>query len=718
MSDNSTVEADMAVRIYQSNTDTASTATTDDTMVFSSYGVLTAGELVGPLDADKYVNYLVVVEDEGGNTASSAITVLSANTITITAIKRNEGPASGGKLITITGTGFSAGNDNGYGTDTTVTIGGFDCGSVVYQKSNVITCVTAGGSGTKNVVLQNPEGSSATEVGGYTYNPTSSHICDNSGSWGTYFADGVGTSGDPFIICNATHLDNIFQTVPEGSCTAIRNGNCYFKVQDNIDLTGESLTHTYFYGTFDGDGHSLINYTWSGSVRHGLFNNGGGVLKNFYYLNIDLTQSGSGASNGSTGSLIGQVYSGKLVTIDNVHVTGTINAVNYSAGFIGYATGASAGSEIKNTTFEGTITCSSNNCGGILGYYPAGGDNIWSFDNISSSGSVTGAGSIGGLFGDFGSISSVVNSHSTASITATSSYSGGLGGSFKGAVSNSYFTGTINGGGFSGGLFGQLNYGQVSNSYFTGTINNPWGYTGGIMAQAYYLDYLTNVYATGNLVGRDGIGGLIGRVALGGVAFDSTISNSYFDGNISANTTNNSYSGGLIGHFYWFNAVSPQCDFTISQSYSKGTMTTDNYRNQIGGIVGGYQSRGDHSCNLNIEDTYSAIDISNAGSDVGGLFGLIQPTASAAASNIGDTITVNRSFVADAVWASNTTKGGIGGRIVLDSDDTYVAAGNFFDTEATMLSNAFGAGTSPMFGNGVQALEFIPFLSGRRVRRQ
>ncbi len=69
MSDNSSATADIDVRIYERISNTPETATTADTLIFNdtSTGPLTATNLTGPLNADKYVNYLIEIEDEAGN---------------------------------------------------------------------------------------------------------------------------------------------------------------------------------------------------------------------------------------------------------------------------------------------------------------------------------------------------------------------------------------------------------------------------------------------------------------------------------------------------------------------------------------------------------------------------------------------------------------------------------------------------------------------------
>ncbi len=81
---------------------------------------------------------------------------------TITGLSPNTGPASGGTLVTISGTGFLAG--------VTVTIGAVAATGVTRVDANTLTATTpAGAPGSANVTITNPDTLSATLASGFTY---------------------------------------------------------------------------------------------------------------------------------------------------------------------------------------------------------------------------------------------------------------------------------------------------------------------------------------------------------------------------------------------------------------------------------------------------------------------------------------------------------------------------------------------------------------------
>ena len=80
----------------------------------------------------------------------------------VTGVSPPAGSTSGGTAVTVSGTGFE-----GYAT---LTIGGVNATSVTVVNSTTITATTgAHSAGSVNVVVQNPDGQSATKTNGYTY---------------------------------------------------------------------------------------------------------------------------------------------------------------------------------------------------------------------------------------------------------------------------------------------------------------------------------------------------------------------------------------------------------------------------------------------------------------------------------------------------------------------------------------------------------------------
>ena len=124
-------------------------------------------------------------------------TAVSNPAPTVTAISPNSGPVSGGTAVTITGTGFAAGQ--------TVILGGTPATGVTVVSSTSITAITpAHAAGAVNVVVSNAEQHSGTLTNGYTYvssptnpAPTVTSIIPTSGT--TDGGTGVTVMGTGFL---------------------------------------------------------------------------------------------------------------------------------------------------------------------------------------------------------------------------------------------------------------------------------------------------------------------------------------------------------------------------------------------------------------------------------------------------------------------------------------------------------------------------------------
>ena len=108
---------------------------------------------------------VVVQNPDGQSSAGARFTYSGASDVTIATIAPVSGPVAGGTPITITGTNFQA-NAN-------VTVGGSPCANVAWTDATTLTCTTpAGAAGVVDVVVTNPDGTSATATGIYTFGAT------------------------------------------------------------------------------------------------------------------------------------------------------------------------------------------------------------------------------------------------------------------------------------------------------------------------------------------------------------------------------------------------------------------------------------------------------------------------------------------------------------------------------------------------------------------
>lgn len=129
------------------------------------------------------------------------------------------------------------------------------------------------------------------------------------------------------------------------------------------DITPDSIPHiTNFSGTLDGNGHT-INISGSKSSttsgQGGIFANTTGDAK---ISNLDIIGGDRQATMAEGGMLVGLVTNGSTLTIDNVHVEGTITASRdddashlFAGGIVGFVPTDSK-INISNSSFTGSVT--------------------------------------------------------------------------------------------------------------------------------------------------------------------------------------------------------------------------------------------------------------------------------------------------------------------------------------------------------------------------
>ncbi|KYG64678.1 hypothetical protein AZI86_10730 [Bdellovibrio bacteriovorus] len=343
ISDDVTASSALRTRIYQksSATDAGVLATTADTKILDQVGTVTLGPLTGDANTSQFINYLLWIQDAAGNVSTRNITVHSVNNIAITSVNSTVGSIAGGRTIVIKGSGFSKSSTNGYSSSTVVKVGAQDCNNIQILSDRYISCTTPSSvAGVVAVSVTNPEGSSAILTNAYTYiGISSSDICGNPSSWGSTFAAGVGSAGNPFIICTPTHFNNIFQTTPINYVSA----NYYYALGDNIDLASNptsinscsTATNLFFIGTLDGRGHGLLNNNVSTTGANAcMFQLGHGgntvTLKNISFLNHTYTTTYATASQSVYMALFG-LAGNATINLDKVSVLATFNQPSTAA---------------------------------------------------------------------------------------------------------------------------------------------------------------------------------------------------------------------------------------------------------------------------------------------------------------------------------------------------------------------------------------------------
>ena len=243
------------------------------------------------------------------------------------------------------------------------------------------------------------------------------------------FAGGAGTEDDPWQIATAEQLMALSATVNDGSAQGYPGQ--YFALTEDIDLKGvewQPIGHMdledmsnyncMFFGTFDGQGHTISNVTFSSDYPVcgvGVIGMNLGEVKNLTVENVQIhcTDTYSMAIGGIVGYNTGAVH--------DVILTGTndIAGVNATGGICGGSTGNTWNCAVDGTTIHvlgdnafsdgRIIQCDVAECGGLI----IGGSFGGTIDNCTAKGTVIAEGNepvgMGGIAGCLEMMDSVTN---------------------------------------------------------------------------------------------------------------------------------------------------------------------------------------------------------------------------------------------------------------------------------------------------------------------
>jgi M26 IgA1-specific metallo-endopeptidase-like protein len=306
-------------------------------------------------------------------------------------------------------------------------------------------------------------------------------------------------------------------------CVQIKNANQLQAMRNNLagnyclanDIDAGSIANfepvgsmaTPFTGTFTGNGFTISNLT---------INNG----------------------SATTVGLFGTTNRANLsdVTLRNANVTGTRNSASVGA-MVGWADAGIATSLISGIHVTGRVTCTGFSCnvGGIAGLT----DNETTVTTSWSSAIVTGSsGYTGGLVGNAAVSNTTISfSYATGRVTCGQCTGGGLVGNARGTVMQSFAVGPVTGGGpftQSGGLIGLTSFAVLSQVYATGRAAVDNGSVGGLLGEA-FNGTMNQAFATGAVrFNAASSGGLIGRIIDGA---PPTTTASYWDAESTGRTT-------------------------------------------------------------------------------------------------------------------------------------------------------------------------------------
>lgn len=499
------------------------------------------------------------------------------------------------------------------------------------------------------------------------------------------FPGGTGIPTDPYWIVNVSDLQNI-----------ITDRTAHYILMNDVDA---SITSTWpggfdpigepgleFQGSFDGQNFTIsdLYINRPGTQHNALFGqvDDNVPIKNVVLTNVDI--SGLSYAAGIVGYNEGNVQ--------NCHVTGTISSTWWVGGIVGDNDPPGI---VQDCTFVGDVTGTDDYVGGIIGR------NDETIVNCSAEGSVSGAGSVGGLAGfsggTFGSASDsransevvgtddyvggligratrpITNCVAVGNVTGSAIWIGGLAGSSTNTVTDSYTYVNVSavGAGFPqqvGGLIGS-NSGVVTDCTAAGIVNNSVGdYTGGLFGANHAA--VSNCTSSSDVIGVDQVGGFAGWNSGGPIdncSFTGTVDaenqaggfighhddpSEIVDCFVTAELNLRNVVGGLIG---WAEAGSGD----IRNCYFIGNLTSSS--GWVGGLVG--QAYSGHS----IDNCFAMGNVTSSSGRTGGLIGANQGFVNEsyfsgyvrAYNNVGGLIgqnfgTVNRSYATGTVEGTNS----------------------------------------------------------------
>ena len=268
---------------------------------------------------------------------------------------------------------------------------------------------------------------------------------------------GSGTENDPYMISTSEQL-NLIGIFP---C----EWDKYFMLVDDINFVDYNRTSyniigsrlAAFTGVFDGNEHKILDFTWR-STGQSYIGLFGFVEGDGQVKNLGLENVDVNAISGQyVGGLVGGNWSGKIT---NCYCGGNVRGHDSVGGLVG------SNSNGWNPDAMISGCCSSASVSGT-DYYVGGlvGQNFGIISSCCSTGSVCGGDfDIGGLVGT--NSRTIYDCHSSASVSGSSSVGGLVGqNSGAGTLTACYATGPVSGGYGTGGLLG-YNSGTVIASFW------------------------------------------------------------------------------------------------------------------------------------------------------------------------------------------------------------------------------------------------------------
>ena len=337
------------------------------------------------------------------------------------------------------------------------------------------------------------------------------------------YSGGNGTVENPYLIYTAEQM-NAIGAEPN-------DWDRHFKLMADIDLsayTGEDFNIIgYFKGVFDGNGHTIANFTFTleeDAENVGIF----GYANRAHIKDLIVNEPNIVVAEGRyVGALAGSFYNG-VVTRCSVE-GGRISGKQYVGGLIGSNSSSITECSSSTTVFADTES------GGLVG------TNSGDISFCHSTSSVEGRTWIGGLVGrNLFSVAAISQCYSSSIVSGGGAIGGLVGYNDDGQIDLCYSLGTVSGQRTVGGLCGN-NDGSVSSCYSAADVTGTSENTGGLIG--YNYGSVTACKATGYVQGVDHVGGLV--AANGGF-----ITHCYASGAVQGNSRVVGLSNGQVFFSY------------------------------------------------------------------------------------------------------------------------------------------------------------------------
>jgi hypothetical protein len=411
------------------------------------------------------------------------------------------------------------------------------------------------------------------------------------------YGGGSGTAEDPHQIYTADQLH------------ALGGQYCdwdkHFVLMDDIDLGGydgkegrasfniigygasSCISNRSFSGVFDGNGHSISNFTWQSAEadRVGIF----GTVRRLSYReqpnaevkNIVVVNPSVDVGGGiCVAGLIGCAGYGS--NISDCHVIGGhVDGGDCVGGLLGLA-GGSPGTDNSNAVTVSRCSSDTSVSGGQAVGGLVGGSEYQHYhfkgwivlEDSSSSGTVQGGEYSGGLIGAVWG-----EAHRCFAIADVSGEEavGGLAGYFRGRIKSCFASGAVLGYEDVGGLLGRHYSGIVEDSYALTNVAGKTG-VGGLVGQTYSYD-LRRCFSGGPVDGIESVGGLVGYYRKGGYPGYEDYVKCFWDSDINPDVNG-------IGNMDDHNVIGESTDNMQSRSTfsSAGWHFVDEVRDGVEGI--------------------------------------------------------------------------------------------------------------------------------------